>query len=64
MNHQKNHKENHYDFSSRKSKIFIEKIKIFVEKIIKKITKKSSLRNCPNRCQWVSKGKCKKLAKF
>jgi len=51
MNHEENHRENHSDFPWRKSKIFIEKIKIFIEKIIpsQKIIQ-IFLRNCPNRC--------------
>jgi len=37
MNHLKNHTENHQDFSERKSKRFIGKSKILIEKIIKKM---------------------------
>ena len=40
-----------------------EKIEIFAEKIIKKTLTKL-FRNCPNRCQRVSKANCKKPAKF
>jgi len=47
----------------RKFEIFMETIKIFIEKIIKKIIKKI-IQRLPNRCERGSKAQCKKPANF